>query len=101
MSQKRFYYIGDMAVILGKTAGAIHGLLTRRQYDAVPPPMKIGRRQAWLVEAVEKWINAKVVVARLEVEKQMEFMRTNPTKRGRPTKAEEINLPSRNKHNDE
>ncbi len=87
---QRFYYIEEMSAILGKTPAAIHGHLARKQYDAVPPPVKIGRRQAWLVEAVEEWINAKVIVARVEVEKQMEFMRVNPVKRGRPTKTEEI-----------
>lgn len=89
MMQRRFYYIEDMATILGKSIAGIYGHLARKQYDAVPPPMKLGRRLAWLVEGVEEWVNAKVATAKFEAEKYGEFMQAPPRRRGRPTKLEE------------
>ncbi len=90
MTERKFYYIEDMAAILGKSAMAIHGHLARKQYDAVPPPMKLGRRLAWLIVEVDEWINSKSAVAKAELERQMVFLRANPVRRGRPTKVEEI-----------
>jgi predicted DNA-binding transcriptional regulator AlpA len=90
MLPKRFYYIEDMAEILGKSAAAIHGHLARGQYDAVPPPVRIGRKLAWVVEAIDEWINAKVTCAKIELEKHMKEVQAPPRKRGRPTKAEVV-----------
>ena len=86
--ERRFYYIEDMAAILGKSVAGIYGHLARKQYDAVPPPMKLGRRLAWLVEAVEDWVDMKLAQARAEVERQAEFIQAPARKRGRPTKIE-------------
>ncbi|GHU27211.1 hypothetical protein AGMMS50256_06570 [Betaproteobacteria bacterium] len=88
--RQRFYYIEDMSSLLGKSVLAIYGHLARKQYDAVPPPMKLGRRLVWLVETTEEWINAKVICAKAEVEKQMKEFQATPKKRGRPTKREMI-----------
>jgi predicted DNA-binding transcriptional regulator AlpA len=90
MQAQRFYYIEDMAKLLGKSAVSIHGHLARKQYDAVPPPMRLGRRLVWLVEAVDEWINIKVELAREELREQMKTIQATPKKRGRPTKAETI-----------
>lgn len=89
MAQKRFYYMEDISTILGKSIAAIHGHLARKQYDAVPPPMKLGRRLAWLVESVEAWIEAKAQSAAYDAENvKNRFSTTAAPKRGRPTKAE-------------
>lgn len=88
MVQKRFYNIEELATILGKSIAAIHGHLARKQFDAVPPPLKLGRRLAWQVESVEEWIDAKVAQANRQVADHQEFMQSPPRKRGRPTKAE-------------
>ncbi|MDR1988233.1 MAG: transcriptional regulator [Candidatus Peribacteria bacterium] len=87
---QRFYYIEDMAELLGKSVVSIHGHLARKQYDAVPPPMRLGRRLVWLVEAVDEWIGIKVDLARAELREQMKTIQDAPKKRGRPTKAEMI-----------
>lgn len=89
MTERRFYYIEDMAAILGKSVSAIYGHLTRKQYDAVPPPMKLGRRLVWLIEAVEDWIELKAVSAKADIERHADFIQSPPRRRGRPTKAEE------------
>lgn len=89
MAQKRFYYMEDISTILGKSIAAIHGHLARKQYDAVPPPMKLGRRLAWLVESVEAWIEAKAQAAADGAENVKKRISTPAApKRGRPTKTE-------------
>ena len=88
MVQKRFYNIDELATILGKSIAAIHGHLARKQFDAVPPPLKLGRRLAWQVESVDAWIEAKVAEAYQHITAQQEFMQAPAKKRGRPTKTE-------------
>ena len=91
MVQKRFYNIQELATILGKSVSAIHGHLARKQFDAVPPPMRLGRRLAWLVEYVEDWIEAKANQAVEQAEKNMSSgnaVKNQTRRRGRPTKAE-------------
>ena len=86
---KRFYNIEEISTILGKSIAAIHGHLARKQFDAVPPPIKLGRRLAWLVEAVDDWIDDKVQQAETEYSTQIHHdLPLNRT--GRPTKAETI-----------
>ncbi|MCD7984243.1 MAG: hypothetical protein LUG19_08330 [Desulfovibrio sp.] len=67
MVQKRFYNIEELSTILGKSIAAVHGHLARKQFDAVPPPMKLGRRLAWLVESVDAWIEQKALQAAAQV----------------------------------
>lgn len=88
MVQKRFYNIEELSTILGKSIAAVHGHLARKQFDAVPPPMKLGRRLAWLVESVDAWIEQKALQAAAQSEEYQNFMKAAPKKRGRPTKAE-------------
>lgn len=88
MVQKRFYNIEELSTILGKSIAAVHGHLARKQFDAVPPPMKLGRRLAWLVESVDAWIEQKALQAAAQSKEYKNFMQVAPKKRGRPTKAE-------------
>lgn len=88
MVQKRFYNIQELATILGKSVSAIHGHLARKQFDAVPPPMRLGRCLAWLVDAVDGWIDAKAAQAAVEAEEYRTAVQTPAKRRGRPTKAE-------------
>lgn len=90
MVHKRFYNIEELSTILGKSVSAVHGHLARKQYDAVPPPMKLGRRLAWLVESVDGWIEKKTLEAEEQFEERQATLQTSPKKRGRPTKAESI-----------
>ena len=88
MVQKRFYNIQELATILGKTVAAIHGHLARKQFDAVPSPIRLGRRLAWLVDAVDDWIDAKATQAATQAEEYQAVMRAPAKRRGRPTKTE-------------
>jgi len=88
MVQKRFYTVQEIATILGKSVAAIHGHLARKQFDAVPPPMRLGRRLAWLVEYVDSWIEAKADKAVAQAEAYFSSAQAPRKRRGRPTKAE-------------
>jgi hypothetical protein len=50
--------------------------------------MSLGRRLAWLVEAVDAWIAAKAAQVTAQAEEYRVFMQAPPKRRGRPTKAE-------------
>lgn len=89
MVRKRFLNIEELATILGKSIAAIHGHLARKQYDAVPPPMKLGRRLAWLVEAVDAWIDDKAAQANIRAKDANTHHMHPVRRRGRPTKSEQ------------
>ena len=87
MVRKQFYNIEDISTMLGMTNAAIYGHLARKQFDAVPPPIKLGRRLAWLVDAVDLWIKDKATQATAKLEESLQVKANEPTKMGRPTKA--------------
>ncbi len=89
MVKKRFYNIEEISVIFGKTVSAVHGHLARKQFDAVPPPMKLGRRLAWLVEAVDAWIDEKAAQADAKPKGSHNHSKLPARRLGRPTKAEQ------------
>lgn len=89
MIQKRFYNIAELSTILGKSIAAINGHLARKQFDAVPPPIKLGRRLAWLVDSVETWIEEKAAQAAAEVKDKRYCSELPAKRRGRPTKNEQ------------
>ena len=88
MLQKKFYNIEELSTILGKSIASIYGHLARKQFDAVPVPMKLGRRLAWLVEGVDEWVAKKVEEAERVRADYVEKMNSEPRRRGRPRKGE-------------
>ena len=91
MVTKKFYNIEEMSAMLGKSIGSIYGHLARKQWDAVPPPMKLGRRLAWLCTSVDNWIDEKIAQIMAEKEAYERHFQAVPKKRGRPRKAEARN----------
>lgn len=91
MVKKMFYYIEDMSIILGKTPASIHGHLARKQFDAVPQPIKLGRRLAWNPALVENWIQEKTDRAGGKANPQRNLERPPTKRRGRPRKSERKN----------
>lgn len=89
MVRQRFYYVEELAIILGKSIAAIHGHLARKQYDAVPQPIKLGRRLAWFIEAVDAWIDEKVNPLKAKAEAVPDNSLPPTKRRGRPKKAEQ------------
>lgn len=81
---KAFYNINEMAAILGMTVASIYGHLARKNFDAVPPPVYLGRRLAWPTETSDAWIKNKIEKSLTK----MENKQNTPHKKGRPTKAE-------------
>ena len=86
--QKKFYNIEEMSAILGKSIASIYGHLARKQFDAVPVPMKLGRRLAWLVDGVDEWVAGKVREAERRQLAYVENMKAPTRRRGRPRKGE-------------
>lgn len=84
--EKKFYNIEEMSELLGKSIASIYGHLARKQFDAVPPPMKLGRRLAWLVSGVDEWVDMKIREVEREQAKYMEKMSSGVRRRGRPRK---------------
>ncbi|MDL2266695.1 helix-turn-helix domain-containing protein [Desulfovibrio sp. OttesenSCG-928-G15] len=84
--RKLFYNIEEMSELLGRSIASIYGYLARKDFTAVPMPMKLGRRLAWLCSAVDEWVADK---ARETVERQeryVEHMRGAVKRRGRKRK---------------
>ncbi len=51
--ETRFYNINEIAAILGLTVAAVHAHLVRRNYDAVPLPVRLGNRSPTEAEVRE------------------------------------------------
>jgi len=85
--EKKFYNIDEMSAILGKSIASIYGHLARKQFDAVPMPMKLGRRLAWLVTGVDEWVDGKIREVERQAEKYEEHISSSVVRRrGRPRK---------------
>lgn len=82
--RKRLYNINELASMLGVTVPAIHAQLARRNFDAVPHPIKLGRRLAWPEEVVEAWLSQKIASTSTQVLEAPIIGRS----RGRPRKTE-------------
>jgi predicted DNA-binding transcriptional regulator AlpA len=83
MLPHKFYCIEDMAELLGKSVVSIRGHIAMKQYDAVPPPVRQGRKLVWLVEAVDKWIEMKLILAKAGVIEQKEGVTSIPLKQSK------------------
>ena len=71
-------------MLLGKTISSIYGHLARKDFHAVPPPMKLGRRLAWAVVSVDAWVDEKM---RAVEEERRAYERQFAVRgRGRPRK---------------
>ena len=81
---KAFFNIQELAAMLGFTVSAIHSHLYRKNFDAVPPPIHLGRRLAWPTESTEAWVRQRIEAATRQLPEP------DASKRhvGRPTKAE-------------
>ena len=56
----KIMYVPDLARALGMTEGALRGHLNRESWPAaIPPPIKIGARWAWLIDGVNAWLQDK------------------------------------------
>jgi hypothetical protein len=56
MSEQKILYAAQLAAALGKTTEALRVMRVRDPYSIPPPTGRIGRRDYWLPEAVDKWL---------------------------------------------
>jgi len=80
--------IDELAKILATTPDSIRCNLKRRNFDAVPPAFKLGRRIAWTLRSVENFLEEKEREAVLSSKKSS--LKAARRKKGRPTKKEQV-----------
>ena len=72
----------DLAVILKTTVKAIENHLSRKNYDIIPEPIRLGRRPVWLESQVKEFFDAKLTAQQA----QTPLTPQQKKKRGRPRK---------------
>lgn len=78
--------IHKLAEMLDCTAASIYSHIARKNWSAIPAPIRMGKRLAWLQTAVDEWFACKLASAARAI--QHESPVQLPKKLGRPTKAE-------------
>ena len=82
----RFLNSHKLAEELGCTVSSIYNHVHRKNFNAVPRPIRLGRKLVWTREAVEEWLQAKLKQAEnVQLEKEPQ----TTSKIGRPTKREQ------------
>lgn len=79
--RQKIIYTHDLALFMGLSEAAVRSHIQRRSWpQAIPPPFRIGKKWAWSLHDIEKWVSAKT--------KQTETSTKWPNnrKRGRPRK---------------
>jgi predicted DNA-binding transcriptional regulator AlpA len=56
---KRILSIDDLAELMNTTVFSIRSNLQRKNYRAVPRPMRLGRRLAWSAGMIEEFIRSR------------------------------------------
>lgn len=57
---KQFYFIAEVAEILGISVASVQAHLASKRFDTVPAPTKLGRRLAWPVAVIDAFIKVKI-----------------------------------------
>lgn len=63
MNQQIVYYVPDIAKILGKTESAVRNHIRRRDWSAIPSPVRIGGRLAWRQTDIDQWLEDKTPIS--------------------------------------
>ena len=58
MTQQAILYVPDLARMIGKTDSAVRAGI-QRGADWLPPAFLMGRRHAWRLVDVERWLDAR------------------------------------------
>jgi hypothetical protein len=56
MPESKILYAAQLAQTLGKSTEALRALRVRDPHSIPPPDGRIGRRDYWLPESVDKWL---------------------------------------------
>lgn len=97
---KQFYFIAEVAEILGISVASVQAHLARKRFDTVPAPTKLGRRLAWPVAVMDAFIKAKIEdcqQGRIKAEPVPASV-ILPKKIGRPSKREALRKAQEVKH---
>jgi len=88
--EKLVYNIDELAVALGyKSAGAVYKHVNRKNWDAIPPPVRLGTRLVWPCDTVKVWLSAKNEAAlhKTAIDSPAFSPPPQQKKRGRPRKS--------------
>ncbi|WP_144005032.1 hypothetical protein [Solidesulfovibrio fructosivorans] len=72
----------DLAKVFKTTVKAIENHLSRKNYDIIPAPIRLGRRPVWLESQVQEFFNAKLTAQQALTPPSL----SQKKKRGRPRK---------------
>lgn len=64
--EKKIYFLRDVAALLEVSENALRVMLCRRNWDAVPPPFKLGGKLAWRVQDFDAFLEGKAEAAMRE-----------------------------------
>lgn len=68
--KKRIVFIKELSEILGgMSVSSIRSHLQRKNFQAVPRPIYLGRRLAWSLEIIEEFISMKEAQAQQETDR--------------------------------
>ncbi|MDL2259485.1 hypothetical protein LJB99_01215 [Deltaproteobacteria bacterium OttesenSCG-928-K17] len=79
--------IHKLAELLDCSPASIYSHIARKNWDAIPIPIRMGRRLAWMQTTVDEWFAAKTNFAELELKAEA-LAHHCPRRTGRPTKVE-------------
>jgi Predicted transcriptional regulator len=82
----RFLTSHKLAEELGCTVSSIYNHIHKKNFNAIPRPIRLGRKLVWTREAVEEWLQNKLE----QTEESQPASESKPVaKIGRPTKKEQ------------
>lgn len=81
--------IHQLSDVLGISNAAIYSHIARNNYSAIPPPIRLGRKLAWIDAEVTLWIESKM--NKIKVQENLKEECANINKKiGRPSKSETV-----------
>lgn len=84
--------IRKLAEMLDCSVASIYSHIARKNWDAIPAPIRIGKRLAWLQTSVDDWFASKLLLAAKTSQHEPSVCRSAPktgaTEQGRVTSEE-------------
>lgn len=78
-------YVREVANYLGLSETAVRSHVHRKNFDSIPPPIRLGIRLAWLKTDVDAFLQAKASKAKEEAAQELQQRRNLGP--GRPRKS--------------
>ena len=86
----KIIYINGLSQLLGVSPAAIHAHLRRHNYGAVPHPIRIGNKYAWITDDVDHWLAEKKLFSEQKKNESIDQYSNHQKTRGRPRKIDMV-----------